>query len=243
MTDRISRRSLMAAGTLTGLGLGVGYALRGFNTPTEASPLLSPEAPITLTPTKSQSEPEQSSEISESLEIESPSLSSPSQKPSERWEWRLVQGWPQWWDVSTYTPDSDGGKPTRATAAVNFGRGGARQNLRYPERFRTLQYTIENGVSIVAVPYRVRWIHETLREYTDGSWFHRYRVRFPWYDPVGHLRIPIDRVPYKDAYGNLLKQRNRFDMFMHMPGKQARRHGVPLMPVEVFEQVKVVKDG
>ena len=63
--------------------------------------------------------------------------------------------------------------------------------------------------------------------------FHRWRVRFPWYDAPEVRRLPIDRVP---------SQTDRFDMFMHMPPSQAKKHGAPLMPVEIYE-MRWVDDG
>ncbi len=237
MSDRsnISRRSLMGAGICTALGAGAMYAWRQFGTPMESAHSLSEVVPFTGAQKKS-----------ETLTL--PASQEPkTDVPSHRWEWQPIvrldergrNTWPQHCEVSTYTPKGDGGVLKRPTAALNFGPGGLRENLGYPREYRTLEYINANQISICAIPYWAKWIHESLREYSGGAFFHRYRVRFPWYDPVGHFRIPVDRVPYRGKWRNPLPQRNRFDMFMYMPEKQARRHGVPLMPVEVFEQVKV----
>ena len=146
---------------------------------------------------------------------------------------RLVLAATWYVDVSTYTPDADGGKATRPTAAATLRS----RDRRYPREFTTLEYIIDNQIPIVAVPWKYRHLHEALVERPDGSAFHRYRLRFPWYDAPGVLRIPCDRVPYRGRDGRPLPQRDRFDMFMHMPGRQAMKHGVPLMPVEIYEVV------
>lgn len=138
-----------------------------------------------------------------------------------------------WNEVSTYTSQSDGGSWDRTTAALRF-----RNTPGYPTQYCTLRYAIENKQPICAVPSKFDYVHKGLIKYSDGHVFHGYRVRFPWYDPPGHLRYPIDRVPYSKD-GVLLPQRDRFDMFMFMPDKQALKHGRPLMPVEIYKAVWV----
>jgi len=134
-------------------------------------------------------------------------------------------------DVSTYTPDSDSGKPDRPTS----GRTLRETSRTYPRQYTTLKYIIEHRKPIIAVPWRDKYLHTDLIDHGNGVMFHQYRLRSPWYDAPGVYRVPCDRVPYRDGAGNLLKQRDRFDLFMHMPAKQAVRHGVPFMPLEIFE--------
>ena len=232
-TINMSRRSLMGAGIVSATGAMV-YGLRQLATPMDPPVSLLVDQPSTLLPSTS---------LAPQTTSEPESISKTPEKPC--WEWRLVsesadgKTWPRNCKVSTYTPEDDGGLLTRTTGAINFGKGGLRENLDYPARYRTLQYINDHRISICAIPLWAKWVHETLREYSKGVWFHRYRVRFPWYDPVDHLRVPCDRVMYRDRHGNLVKQRDRFDMFMCMPSKQAVEHGVPNMPVEIWEPVRV----
>jgi hypothetical protein len=130
-------------------------------------------------------------------------------------------------EATMYTKECDGGSWDRTTSSNNFDN-------RYPKELKTLRHTIETQGAICAVPYHSKFLKDELIELPDGTTIQRHRVRFPWIDPPGHTRIPCDRVAYRDRWGNLVPQRNRFDIFVHMPKKQAKKWGHPFQPIEIY---------
>lgn len=131
-----------------------------------------------------------------------------------------------WNEATMYTKECDGGSWDRTTSSNNF-------DSRYPKELKTLRHTIENEGAICAPPWKHKKYKDDLIE-INGRTIQRHRVRFPWVDPPGHTRIPCDRVPYRDKWGNLLPQRNYWDIFVHMPKRQARLWGHPMMPIEIY---------
>lgn len=187
----------------------VGYRrCKQSSTQAEASRSFTPEAPAPLPPTNLQPPPAK-------------------QKPKKRYAWRPVYRGLLVNEATMYTKDCDGGNWNRPTASNNFGSS-------YPKKYKTLRWTIDNQGLICAVPWKHRWLKERLVRHPDGTMLQQYRVRFPWIDPPGTMRVPCDRVPYRDKHGRLLPQRDRYDIFVHMPRSQARKWGHPEVPIEVY---------
>jgi hypothetical protein len=131
-------------------------------------------------------------------------------------------------EASMYTPECDGGLWDRKTSSANFGS-------EYPKELKTLRHIIEGHVPIAAVPWHYRHLKEELVTLEDGTRIQAHRIRCPWVDHPGVYRIPLDRVNFRDRWGNPAKQRYRFDLFMLMPKKQAKKWGVPTVPIEVYK--------
>jgi len=188
----------------------VGYRrCKQSSTPIEVSPSSTQEAPAPL--------PEKTP-----LPLPEP------QEVEKRYEWRAVYRGLIVNEATMYTKDCDGGNYDRVTASNNFGSN-------YPAKYKTLRWTIENYGMICAVPWKHKWLKDRLVKHPDGMMLQQYRIRFPWIDPPGTLRVPCDRVPYRDKYGNLLPQRNYYDIFVHMPRSQAKKWGHPEVSIEVYE--------
>jgi len=138
-------------------------------------------------------------------------------------------------ETTMYTKYDDGGDWDRKTSSNNFDGD-------YPDKFKSLTWANENRGAICAVPWRYRKFKEDLIKLPDGTTIQRYALNFPWVDAPDVRRIPCDRVPYRDKWGNLVPQRERFDMYVHMPKKQAFKWGHPVAPILVYEW-KLVEVG
>ena len=142
------------------------------------------------------------------------------------WGERLVNVY--WRNVSVYTAACDQGTLDRKTSG-NTLRG---REPDYPRDQCSIRPIYNQELPIIAIPWRDRHLHEELIRHPDGTMNHRWRIRVVGLDQVGVRRLPCDRVPYRDKAGNLLKQRDRFDAFMHIDRGMASRIGVNLLRVE-----------
>ena len=75
-----------------------------------------------------------------------------------------------YFDISTYTPSSDGGKWGKRFASVNFLSGGKHFDYEKPylKTWTQVNDSIARGEKVVAVPKWCEWIHTSRTEYKSG---------------------------------------------------------------------------
>lgn len=118
-----------------------------------------------------------------------------------------------YFDVSTYTEESDGYPWGKSFASVNFLPGGKLYDptMAYPWQWTRLSESKRKDENVCAIPRWARWIHEERIEYPSGWWGHKYIVNVN-----GEWFIPRDRITKSD----------RLDLLRYISNREARIMGV-----------------
>ena len=133
-----------------------------------------------------------------------------------------------WFDVSTYTPSSDGYKWGKRFASVNFLEGGKHYELGKPYRreWTRVADSLASGERVCAVPKWCEWLHTERIEYPSGEWGHKYILRVPFPDGSSRWYWPRDRIT----------KYHRLDLLENISNREAMKRGVRKnVQVEVYE--------